>query len=732
MRAGFMSSPGSGSPRRRLIIIVCLGCALITIFLGGVVSSLLERSLRSYAKAQTAAIVTEIAQRELEPRDFHDLKRGQAALAVRARTADLVNLPGVIRTRLYGPAMQIVWSDLAEEIGRGSADDPELRQAFDGQPVAAFRSGGSRAPLLPDQARDRWLMSLLVPVRFPGQPGVAGVVEITQDLETLRRRNSTARQLIWGVSVSSAALLSFGLYGLIRHASGTIARQHQDLERSMQRVVNANREWERTFNTIADPLFIHDREFKVLRANAAMGALQAARHAAGGHCYEALGRTESCPGCPFPAILQGASQRTSVIEAPALGRIFRVRSAPIRDEAGEIVGAIEMASDITDEQTIQQQLYQADKLAAVGQLVAGVAHELNNPLAAVVGNAELLLAAPGADLAIARRVQVIREESIRASRIVQKLLTFARQHRTERRRLSMNEVVERSLDLMEYQLRAQDVRLVRELSANLPPVWGDFFQWQQVLFNLLSNAQQAMTPHGGGTLIVRTSPGPLGVRIVVEDSGPGIAPGHLNKIFDPFFTTKAVGQGTGLGLSICYGIVREHAGQIRADNVPGGGARFLIDLPAAPATLAEAPDSPVLPPAPAAPRGARILVVDDEPNVMRFVVEALRRSGHRAEGMTRGDEALDQVREHGADLVIADFRMPGMGGEQLHQRLAELRNPPEMILMTGDALSRETLMFLERTKTRHLVKPFRIQELASIVDEAVAARRIADPSAASA
>ncbi len=731
----FIADQGPGIFPRRFMLLVCLGCALTPIILGVIFSSLLQRSLLSNAKAQSAAIITEIAQHVLTPTDLRGEKRGPEVQALRTRMTTLLNLPAVVRTRIYGPAIRVVWSDLPEEIGRSAADDADLREALDGQPVASFLPDRKGERGLPEQWRDRWLMALYVPIRFPGQPGVAGVVEAYQDLESLRLRVVTDRQIIWVASLWGAVLLFVGLYALTRHASETIAQQHRDLQRSMQQVVNANREWERTFNTIADPLFIHDRGFKVLRANAAMEAMQGARAPNSGHCYEALGRSEACPGCPFPAILEGAPERTSVIEAPALSRVFRVRSAPIRDDAGEIVGAIEMASDITEERTLHQQPNQADKLAAVGQLVAGVAHELNNPLAAVVGNAELLLAAPGADPQVGRRVQVIRDESIRASRTVQKLLTFARQHRTERRRLNVNEVVERSLDLMEYQLRAQDVRVVRTLPANLPLVWGDFFQLQQVLFNLLSNAQQAMAPHGGGTLSVRTAAGPLGVRIVVEDTGPGVAPGYLNKIFDPFFTTKGVGQGTGLGLSICYGIVREHDGQIRADNVPGGGARFAVDLPAAPATLAEAPAAPALPAAPTAVRGLRTLVVDDEPNVMRFVVEALRRSGHQAEGTTRGDEALEYVRRHGADLVIADFRMPGMGGEELHARLGDLPSPPDMILMTGDALSHETRAFLERTRTRHLVKPFRLQELVSAVNELVTARRApvaADPPAASA
>ncbi|HEY3067337.1 MAG TPA: ATP-binding protein [Methylomirabilota bacterium] len=225
------------------------------------------------------------------------------------------------------------------------------------------------------------------------------------------------------------------------------------------------------------------------------------------------------------------------------------------------------------------QLIHAEKLSAVGELASGVAHEINNPLTTILGQAHLLLTNTEVSGAVRDRVTVIADETSRAARIVQNLLLFSRHYPPERHPCSLSDQVRRVLDLKGFQL-SQDNITVETDFGSCPPVWADENQLQQVLLNLVQNAHQAMVKHAGGG-VLRVAVGANGDRAFVEvrDSGPGIAPSVLPKIFDPFFTTKAPGEGSGLGLSVSYGIIAEHGGRLRAENAEGGGAVFVVELP---------------------------------------------------------------------------------------------------------------------------------------------------------
>jgi two-component system NtrC family sensor kinase len=227
----------------------------------------------------------------------------------------------------------------------------------------------------------------------------------------------------------------------------------------------------------------------------------------------------------------------------------------------------------------QSQLIHVEKLSAVGELASGVAHEINNPLTTILGQTHLLQGEANLPPAARERVQVISEETARAARIVQNLLMFARHYAPERRPCSLVDLVKRVLDLKTYQLEQDNVRVITELGA-CPLVYADANQIQQVLLNLVQNAHQAMTDHAGTrVLTLRVRASKQWAVIEVLDTGPGIPPNVLAKIFDPFFTTKAAGHGSGLGLSVSYGIISEHRGRLRAQNRPGGGAAFVVELP---------------------------------------------------------------------------------------------------------------------------------------------------------
>jgi two-component system cell cycle sensor histidine kinase/response regulator CckA len=247
---------------------------------------------------------------------------------------------------------------------------------------------------------------------------------------------------------------------------------------------------------------------------------------------------------------------------------------------GSEVEIIGVARDITNRKRMEQQLQLAGRLAAVGELAAGVAHELNNPLAAVLMYSQLLNTRDDLDETVRSDIDTVFKEAQRATRITGSLLSFARRQKPDKSPISINEVIEKSLELSTSQMKANNIEITRELERELPAIMADFYQLQEVFLNLINNAEQAMTEaHGRGSLNVKTEKSGEMIRIVFSDDGPGIAEGILKRIFDPFFTTKDVGKGTGLGLSICYGVVQEHGGHIYAESKPSKGATFVIELP---------------------------------------------------------------------------------------------------------------------------------------------------------
>src|SRR6266705_5177632 len=251
-------------------------------------------------------------------------------------------------------------------------------------------------------------------------------------------------------------------------------------------------------------------------------------------------------------------------------------STPQKDE--EVLCLIR---DVTDQKMLQEQLIQSEKMSAIGQLVSGVAHELNNPLAGISAFAQLLLAEKRFPPDQRTAAETIYSEARRASRIVQNLLTFARQHKAEKVLTAINQVLDDTLELRAYELRVRGIDVRREYDESLPDTMADAHQLQQVFLNLITNAEQAMEQRDGHhhRLTVSTRRNADAIRIEVEDTGAGIPANLLERIFNPFFTTKPTGSGTGLGLSISLGIVREHGGRIWAENAPQGGARFVIELP---------------------------------------------------------------------------------------------------------------------------------------------------------
>ena len=352
------------------------------------------------------------------------------------------------------------------------------------------------------------------------------------------------------------------------------------------------------------------------------------------------------------------------------------------------------------------QLLQSEKLATMGTLLAGVAHELNNPLAVVLGQAWLLRA--GGKGKIADRAGKIAQAAERCVRIVKGFLGLARQHPPERQLVALNALVREDLELLAYQLRVESVEVVRDLAGDLPPLLADGHQLHQAVINLITNAVQAMRRTSGlRQLTVRTRYDMAGGQLTLEigDTGPGIPPDIQTRIFEPFFTTKPPGEGTGLGLALCLGIVEGHGGRLSVQTEVGRGTVFRIDLPHAleEEHLASPPVS-----APPTVRGKTILVMDDEPGVAEVLAEMLAQDEHEVVIAASGAQGLARMGERAYDVIFSDVRMPGLDGPGVYAEL-ERRDPlllRRLIFLTGDILTPHIREFLRASGRPELAKPF--------------------------
>ena len=408
------------------------------------------------------------------------------------------------------------------------------------------------------------------------------------------------------------------------------------------------------------------------------------------------------------------------------------------------------------------QLMQREKLAAVGQLVSGVAHELNNPLQGVLGYAELMLATKPAELET-EELKAIRDNANRAAGIVRNLLTFAGRNTTARGWQQINAVVRSAIAAREAGLQRGGIDLVFDAADRLPLVYIDAARLEDVVGNLIQNAEAAIAARRDGKSLSRAVPAkargeirittrligdPDRILVDVVDNGSGLRNEDLPRVFDPFFTTREVGKGTGLGLSVCYGIVREHGGQITARNGPTGGAVFTIELPvmaesfvAVSATALTASPN-VDQPAPAAaaptyakvaapsadvdltPRRRKALVVDDEESNAALVRRVLAGAGYDVESTTLSRRALVMIERTPYDAVICDVKMPELSGQELYGRVCQIR--PEMarrfIFITGDIDGQDTREFLDETRCSYFMKPFNLERLTAAVDLLTGAR----------
>jgi PAS domain S-box-containing protein len=411
-------------------------------------------------------------------------------------------------------------------------------------------------------------------------------------------------------------------------------------------------------------------------------------------------------------------------------RRIRFNFSPLSDEKGSIEGVVLSGRDVTDLKRLEEQLIQAEKLAAMGQMLAGVAHELNNPLTAILGATELLRERPGTDDATRRQLELTHRQARRAARIVQNLLEFSRPASPQKKAVDLSNLLERTLQLHEHSLRRNNIEVDSHLPADLPGVIGDANQLIQVFLNLITNAEQAIREvRDSGRIQIRAGRIGKQVTITVQDDGVGIRPEGLPKIFDPFYTTKRPGGGTGLGLSICMSIIREHGGNIEAETLPAGGSAFTIYLPAATGQAPESPSS-ALETAILSPetlraasdilKGRSVLVLDDEESIRILLHESLSAQGLHVDCAANVEEALAHLGRSRFDVFLCDLHLSSGGytvdGREAASRILEVagKQKPVLIYMTGDLIE-SVPGVAAGSEPDCLQKPFRISDVLALL-----------------
>jgi two-component system NtrC family sensor kinase len=558
-------------------------------------------------------------------------------------------------------------------------------------------------------------------------------IEVAQGVDT------PTVDLIGGLMVRSAAVAPLRAQGIMMGALAVADRRGgpfttEDLwllstvatnasvvlanSRLYEMVRRSEEDWETAFNALTEGLAVVGPRCAILRANSALASIAELpeEHLIG------LDFTKLFPGASdavatlIDAVYRREKTAPLVVHLDQRQRVFRLTAAPLAGaESGSAVILIE---DETEQRLLEAQIIQNDKMASIGQLVSGVAHELNNPLTSITGLAELLLERPPHPELPRDHLRVIHDQAERAGRIVRNLLTFARKGVAEKSAVDLNDVVTRTSLLIVYELQLHEIELESQLSSEPVVVLGDRYELQQVLLNLVTNAVQAVSglpPEKERRIILWTGRFEDEAILRVQDSGPGVPKHHAPYLFTPFFTTKAAGEGTGLGLSLSYGLVKAHGGTLSYEPVPEGGAEFRISLPWYPADAEFIADPKASTNGVAA--GRRILVVDEDPAVHRLISAVFTPDGHAVESARSGEQALRLARDGEWDLIIADMRMATGASQPLTRVLLDLRPEIRERLVLACSGEEEVRTHAGEEKLRRVRKPFNPRDLRTVAKE---------------
>src|SRR5262245_14676169 len=599
-------------------------------------------------------------------------------LGARQSAASWTSTQGVaplIRTRPPSPNSREQLLSLAKQIGPtllNSASSDLLR-----------RVGGT---LTPEEAAFEWILVLLVTGAEP-----TGALAIGSEPGNFSSSDLATAQ----------ALAAFACLTLQRIASAGV-----ELPRPS---------WQEGLDAIAPALCLIDQTECIRRANRAFAWLVTTPpDGLIGRPWQSLVPPDWVPHLERAIRAEGINRE---VELRLGDRVYSASVAPLPGPSGADV--VLVFDDQSDRHRLQDQLVQSEKMSAIGQLIAGVAHDLNNPLASVVGFAEFLAESGDVPPALTEPLRVIRQEAERAATIVKNLLSFARRQEGERLPQPLQPLLESVLALLRNEMMALKVETALFVEPHIPDIEMNPNQIKQVFVNLLNNAAQAIASTGRpGHITVSAKRWLDGVAVSVADDGPGIPEELLPRVFEPFFTTKTEGEGTGLGLSICQGIIKEHGGRITLESSVGVGATFTVELLSG--SRPPRPSQPIL--AAVTSGTLRVLVVDDEPHILHYMRATLESWGHSVEVASDGTEAVERALVIPFDVIICDLRMPRLGGREMYNNLA--RQYPDIarkvIFATGDTVRGDTLQFLEQLGRPFLHKPFTLAELRTVLGNVAA------------
>jgi PAS domain S-box-containing protein len=408
-----------------------------------------------------------------------------------------------------------------------------------------------------------------------------------QRKEQFARGESLANQLEFDIIRKDGAIRHIQLSSMKilwngKEQGQTVYNDITERKQAERKLEAASREWRTTFDSITDLISIQDKNNRIIRVNKALADLlqTTPQELIGKSCREVMRSDQECPAnCPHLRALKTGKPSSIEIFNSKLGVHFQESASPLVNEKGEVTGSVLVTRDVTQQKRMEEQLIMTDRLASIGELSSGIAHELNNPLTSVIGFSQMLMEGD-VPANMKEDLATVYSEALRAAAIVKNLLTFARKHAPVKQLSQINTVVEDVLRLRAYEQKVNNIKLENHFAPDLPQIMMDHFQIQQVFLNIIVNAEFAMTEaHNKGNLTITTEKVDDFIRVTFTDDGPGISKENLKHIFDPFFTTKDVGKGTGLGLSICHGIVTEHGGKIYARSEKDQGTIFVVDLP---------------------------------------------------------------------------------------------------------------------------------------------------------
>ena len=489
-------------------------------------------------------------------------------------------------------------------------------------------------------------------------------------------------------------------------------------------------EWESSFNAIEDMVTIQDKDMRILRANRAAAAYIGVgpEYLAGRYCYEVFrGKDGACENCPELETLRDGQHHSGIVRHEHTGRVFLVSTSAIRDEQGQIRNIVHVAKDITVQKELEEELYQARKMEAIGTLAGGIAHDFNNILTGVLGYGELLRDDIIKGRATTDKDDKVIKGALRARDLVSQILTFSRRTVQKPLPLKPHLIIGEALKLLRSSLPTT-IEIRQDINKEGRMILADPTKLQQVLMNLCTNALQAMENQKGVlTVLLRDMeltrhdlladrhlrPGTY-VELSVSDTGHGIEDAHLRRIFEPYFTTRGLGRGTGLGLALVHGIVRDHGGLIKVETEVGKGSTFRVYFPAVHEGAGMDASRSV---EPITTGTERILLVDDEISVVEVMREGLERLGYQVTATSSSNEAFQLFRANpsGFDLVITDQTMPNLTGVDLARQLFTIRPDIPVILCTGFSAVVDAEEALAMGIRHYVMKPVELAKMARLV-----------------